>query len=400
MNGEAGAAPIPAPRDGAEYVGGAAPGPSCREAPDIRRCSEAGPSRGRGRIKFLPQELRKELYAEALRLFSEGLGYKRIARELRKRFGASVSSSTLSYWVRGIYTPYYRRFPSRERLEIYREALRLHVEGYRCKEIAKMMSVSPSTVREWIAGKYSPYGPKPPLPLPAPRPSTHHPRRINLEPSVELAYIIGVVLGDGTATHDGNYGKVIALRAKDEEFVREFARCLTKALGRENPVKVWFWKTQKLFAAKAYSVALYRLLHKPVDLGRLRPFIEHCEECMAAFLRGFADSEGSVSEYGFIEIFNTDEELLSYVKELLNRLGIEATGPHLRFRAGKPIYDPKGRIYRLKRDFYKLQTRTCSAALFYQKIGLTITRKRQKLERYLSKHKPLLPTPSLYLYVH
>ncbi len=260
--------------------------------------------------------------------------------------------------------------------------------------------VSLSTVKGWIAGKYSPYGPKPPLPLPAPRPSTHHPRRINLEPSVELAYIIGVVLGDGTATHDGNYGKVIALRAKDEEFVREFARCLTKALGRENPVKVWFWKTQKLFVAKAYSVALYRLLHKPVDLGRLRPFIEHCEECMAAFLRGFADSEGNVAEHGSIRIYNTDEELLSYVKELLKRLGIEATGPHLIYRAGTPLFDSRtGKMHERRRGYYVLRTRARSAHVFYQKIGLTITRKLRRLEEYL-KRKPLPPTLSLYLYLH
>ncbi len=254
--------------------------------------------------------------------------------------------------------------------------------------------VSLSTVKGWIAGRSSPYGPKPPLPLPAPRPSTHHPRRINLEPSVELAYIIGVVLGDGTATHDGNYGKVIALRAKDEEFVREFARCLTKALGRENPVKVWFWKTQKLFVAKEYSVALYRLLHKPVDLGRLRPFIEHCEECMAAFLRGFADSEGSVDK-GLIYICNTNKELLNVVRGLLKRLGIEATGPYLMSRAGTPLYDPKtGQIRERRRGLYAVRTYARLAHVFYQNVCLTILRKRRKLEEYHGKRE----TPFLYLY--
>ncbi len=38
---ESGAAPIPAPRDGADGVGGAAPGPSCREAPACGRRSGA-----------------------------------------------------------------------------------------------------------------------------------------------------------------------------------------------------------------------------------------------------------------------------------------------------------------------------------------------------------------------
>ncbi len=338
------------------------------------------------------------LYAEALRLASKGLGYKRIARELGKRFGESVSRSTLSYWVRGLSTPYYRRFPSRERLKIYREALRLHAEGYGYKKIARILSVSPSTVGDWVAGRYSPLGPKPPLPLPTPRPSTHCPRRINLEPSVELAYVIGVALGDGYVTHAGNYGKVIALHAKDEEFVREFARCLTKVLGRESPVKVRFWKArkQKLFMARAGSAALYRLLHKPVDLDCLRPFIEHCEECVGAFLRGFVDSEGCVGEYASIHICNTNFGLLSYIKGLFDRLGIDATGPHLLSRAGTPIYDPKtGQMRKRRRDLYAVRTYARSAHVFYQKIGLTITRKRRRLEEYLSKRNP-----SLYLYLY
>ncbi len=339
MSGEAGAAPIPAPRDGAEYVGGAAPGPSCREAPDIRRCSEAGPSRGRRR--YLPHELRKELYDEVLRLYGEGLGCRRIIRELRKRYGVAPSRSTISYWIRGLHTPY---------------------------------------------GRAS--GSEPPA-ASARRPT----QKISLEPNPELAYVIGAVLGNGYVCSDTDHRKIIGLKAKDEEFVREFARCLTEALGRENPLKVRFWKARKLFKAKAGSATLYRLLHKqdPNLLDRLRPFIEHCEECMTAFLRGFVDSEGCVDKYGFINIYNTNFGVLSYVKELLDRLGIEATGPHLIYRAGTPLFDPRtGKMYVKRRDYYVLRTRARSAHVFYQKIGLTITRKRRRLEEYL-KRKPLPP---------
>jgi intein-encoded DNA endonuclease-like protein len=44
------------------------------------------------------------------------------------------------------------------------------------------------------------------------------------------------------------------------------------------------------------SKTLYELLKKPIDLVGLRKYIEHCEKCVAMFLRGFFDSEGSVSE--------------------------------------------------------------------------------------------------------
>ncbi|MEM0350135.1 MAG: hypothetical protein QXD24_08185, partial [Candidatus Caldarchaeum sp.] len=43
------------------------------------------------------------------------------------------------------------------------------------------------------------------------------------------------------------------------------------------------------------SKTLYELLRKPLKLKRLRPFIEYSDECMGAFLRGFFDSEGSIS---------------------------------------------------------------------------------------------------------
>ncbi len=400
---ESGTASIPAPRDGAEYVGGAAPGPGCREAPDIRRCSEAGPSRGRGRIKFLPQRLRKELYAEALRLASRGLGYKRITRELLKRFGESVSRSTLSYWVRGLSTPYYRRFPSDERLRTYYSALRLHAEGYGCKRIAERLRVSPSTVKDWVAGRCSPLGPEPPeIPTPRPR-NVQHPRRIELKPSPELAYVIGVVLGDGTATRGGNHGKVIALKAKDEEFVREFARCITKILMRESPVKVRLWEARGLFEAKASSATLYALLRKPVDLDRLKRYIEHCDRCAGAFLRGFLDSEGCINNNGhndgYIYVYNTDLRLLRYVKKLLRRLGIESTGPHITNPSNPKgaLTDPRtGKTYRRRKTCYYLYIRARSNLALYQKVGLTIERKKRRIEEYLKKHHPS-PNSSLLL---
>jgi intein-encoded DNA endonuclease-like protein len=56
---------------------------------------------------------------------------------------------------------------------------------------------------------------------------------------------------------------------------------------------------------------------------------------MAAFLRGFVDSEECVKESGYIIILNTDYELLTYVKDLLKRLGLESTGPWPKRLQGK-----------------------------------------------------------------
>jgi intein-encoded DNA endonuclease-like protein len=62
---------------------------------------------------------------------------------------------------------------------------------------------------------------------------------------------------------------------------------------------------------------------------------------VAAFLRGFVDSEGSVSKRGYIYIYNANTKLLTYVKDLLGRLGIESTGPMLKARRGTIFYDSR-----------------------------------------------------------
>jgi intein-encoded DNA endonuclease-like protein len=72
-------------------------------------------------------------------------------------------------------------------------------------------------------------------------------------------------------------------------------------------------KSSGRYVVEAESKTLYELLRKPVDLDRLRRYIEHCGRCVAAFIRGFADSEGSVDKNGNINIYNTDLRLLTYI---------------------------------------------------------------------------------------
>jgi len=223
---------------------------------------------------------------------------------------------------------------------------------------------------------------------------TMHRRTVEPMPPPELAYVIGVVLGDGYVV-SLDYSKRIGLHAKDEEFVREFARCLAKILQR--PVKVRFWKTRGLFMAGACSAALYRLLRKPVHLERLRPYVEHCDDCLASFLGGFFDSEGTVSKAGLISIANTDLEMLRYVRRLLGRLGIEAGEPRLTAPKGTPTYFPRmKKTYKKRRDCFVMWIRRHCNPTYHLRIGFTIKRKRRRLEKYLEKgldHNPL-PQPS------
>lgn len=118
-----------------------------------------------------------------------------------------------------------------------------------------------------------------------------------LEPSPDLAYIIGVVAGDGSAcrirmSRGGEYR--MKANAKDVEFIKKFARCLGSVLNRDPPKPRTV--EEKLSEVKVQSKSLYDLLRKPIDIDRIRRFVEHSEDCVRSFLRGFFDSGRSVSE--------------------------------------------------------------------------------------------------------
>jgi intein-encoded DNA endonuclease-like protein len=113
---------------------------------------------------------------------------------------------------------------------------------------------------------------------------------------------------------------------------------------------------------------------------------------VAVFIRGFADSEGCVDKRGYIFILNTDLRLLTYVKELLRRLGIESTGPMLNQR-GTIINDPRTwKKYSRNKDEYYIYIRASSNMNFYRYIGFTIRRKQMRLESYV-KRTTRKPTP-------
>jgi intein-encoded DNA endonuclease-like protein len=245
--------------------------------------------------------------------------------------------------------------------------------------------LSKSSISEWLRGIHNPYNGRriPSLEL--------------LKPSEELEYVIGVKVGDGYAyrrrrTIKGYNPVWIGLKAKDKEFVEEFGRCLAKVLGRKQ-IRPRFRDDVGKYVVEVRSQTLYELLRKPVDLERLKKYIEHCERCIAAFLRGFADLEGSVNKRGYIFILNTDLRLLTYIMDLLRRLGIESTGPRIHVRRGIIINDPeRGKKYTHNKDCYRIYIRSRSSVSFYKHVGFTIRRKQIRLESYV-KRTTRMPTP-------
>lgn len=200
----------------------------------------------------------------------------------------------------------------------------------------------------------------------------------NLIVCPELAYVIGAVLGNGFAYVGKSGLYMIVLSVKEYEFAAEFGRCLAIATNRDNPYTPRELHNQ--WRCAGYNKSLCLLLKGKV-INKLKPFIEHSEECIKAFIRGFADARGYVDKHG-IQIKITDNVLLEYVAKLLERLGIKSKIYEKKIKV-QFIKDPKiGRIYNLRHTtLYELRIgRRDELLKFRQIISFTIRQKQARLE--------------------
>jgi len=252
-------------------------------------------------------------------------------------------------------------------MSLFREGMR---RGEIVSEMHRRHSVvmDHSQVVSWTEKGSSPYG------------RVH---RFEAVPSPELAYLIGVKLGDATqskGTWQHNY--MVKLLVADKDFATEFSRCASIVL-KCKPFKVWWYEKRRLWCTTVGSIMLYRFLEG--GLHRFKEFLDHCAKCAAAFLRGFFDSEGSVSDSG-LTISNGHREVLKYVQRLLaSYFGIETTGP---YAAGPPpgtkkLIKGKHATVRLQNHYVRVRTRC--VAKFAECVGFTITRKTESLGRLITK---------------
>jgi intein-encoded DNA endonuclease-like protein len=271
-----------------------------------------------------------------------------------------------------------KKYAPREiRVKAFHDVRKLRIRGLSITKIREEIYrkygvwIGTRTISRWLHGVTSPYNGRriPSLEL--------------LKPSEDLGYVIGVRLGDGNA-YENSAGYIIRLQAKDKEFVEEFGRCLGNVL-RRKPIRP-FKDARRTYAVVAASKTLYELLRKPVDLKRIKKYVEHCKKCIAAFLRGLFDSDGSVNKNGYITLYNTNYEVLVYAQRLLRRFGIESTGPWPHKRKGTTMHDPRtGKQYKTNEDCYYIYIRTESLPKFYRYVGFTIRRKQKRLEDYLRR---------------
>jgi DNA endonuclease len=252
---------------------------------------------------------------------------------------------------------------------MYEKALMLRKDSYTLQQIVDAIEreynhkLRKGTISSWTRGISSPY------------------RAGHLfvpKPSPDLAYVIGVEAGDGFLNlKQKTYQYRIRLRAVDREFVEAFSQAVSRVLGCP-PHKLWKGNGNET-EVEFGSYLLHKFLLQ--DLLKLREFIEQDKKCVAAFIRGFLDSEGCVSSNGRLSASNSNLELLKYVQYLLRRyFGIESTGPRLGTKKGSTI-TRRGKSYKRNVDVYVIFVRARSLRAFHKEIGLTIRRKKLRLEK-------------------
>ena len=259
--------------------------------------------------------------------------------------------------------------PVLERYELYRKVLALRARGLSYNQIIRNLErregvrLGKSHVHDWVTGEHQPFGSV---------------GAFDPAPSLELAYLIGVSRGDADLGID-KWNYRIRLRATDKDFVQAFNRCASAVLRSRLHSVMWI-PSRHQWSVEICNLLLYQFLRQ--SLAKLRTTIEHCEACIGRFLRGFFDSEGSMSGRS-LTVSNTRFVTLTLVKNLLERLGLSVTGPHLLSRGGRNVVI-KGKVYKANRNQYSLRVRTISLSLFRELIGFSIARKTDALDKGLS----------------
>ncbi|CUX77283.1 Similar to intein-encoded homing endonucleases [Thermococcus chitonophagus] len=260
--------------------------------------------------------------------------------------------------------------------EIRKEVERLREDGLSYSGITKVVEeeygvrISKATVIRWCKGESDPL---------------RKVRRINLE-SPLLAYVVGVYFGDGSVSLDERYRYRIRLKVIDREFAEAFAKAL-EGIGLRPSI---YWENDSSrvgrWVVEATSKELYMFL-----TGSREKLFEVARRWPVEFLRGFFDSEGSVSiskknpQKASITADNYDKDVLEFCRELLEGMAIHSTVYLARKKGTKVVI--RGQEYRYTSDLYRISIhRRRSVAMFAELVGFTIPRKQERLELFLQAY--------------
>jgi len=160
-------------------------------------------------------------------------------------------------------------------------------------------------------------------------------KRINFGDLETLAYVLGVLLGDGSISKRSDGTLSLELGTIDHAFAWSFAKALERLglspwLGLVKDKKA---RMGQRWMVIARATSLCKFLRAVVE-NHLEEFVVNSPTTMISFLKGFYESEGGCSyqktrkyrgrEYWYLRLFmsNTDKTLIDVAKKCMERLGI------------------------------------------------------------------------------
>ena len=210
------------------------------------------------------------------------------------------------------------------------------------------------------------------------------------KPTKELAYVLGVMFGDGSIFYDKKkQGYIVGLSAIDRDFVEHFSRCISKVLNKEKRYSVVKFRQKAMdscmYSARARSKELYYFIKElKEDFEKVKPFAEAYPK---EFIQGLADSEGcprvaanGVFQVGVCVASSMGVSLLAFVSFLLKmKFGIKSRVYHSKNK-GATDSCINGRLITRQNDLFVLNISNFnSTKLFSTKINFNIGRKKDKL---------------------
>lgn len=192
----------------------------------------------------------------------------------------------------------------------------------------------------------------------------------NLKMTPALAYILGILYGDGTIDKKRAH---VRLTVTKKAFVESFAKAI-KGIGLR-PHRIYKYnrmnsglpdytpKRPTIYYQTGFVSKLFGNWFHSIGLDVIELLLDK-PELMREFLRGFYESEGTYTPPPNmrIEMVNTNKRVIDFCRTLLEKLGYEGINISERHRKSRKV------LYRL------------------------YLRRKQQVERFLSEIKPVIKT--------
>jgi intein/homing endonuclease len=239
--------------------------------------------------------------------------------------------------------------------------------GNKPQQIKTKLSISYETVKAWISGK---------------RPS--RPLITTVLIDEELAYAIGLMIGDGCLTTAKTYQASPSFTSGDDSVISELSTIIA---ARFDDFSI------RRMDQISYSICSRSFSHFLDALGLIGKYahektvpdaiIQSPKSVVKAFLQGLFDTDGTSAKLGHVSYCSTSEELALDVQRLLAAFGIKS-------------------VVRPKKTKCRVAWNVClhhSARMFYEHIGFRLLRKQQRSALLFAKkngtwRRPTYP-PSL-----